>query len=411
MQSPRPQFMLSLFMIGILAGCVGIAFTFLMHFLQHLTFGAPLFEEMPFRVVVEQASATRRICALVLCGLVVGIGWFCLHRYAKPLVDIKTAVNQDNKDLPFFTTISHSLLQIITVAMGSPLGREVAPREMSTAFANQWVKIFKLSTHERRVLLACASGAGLAAVYNVPLAAVIFVLETLLLSWSIEFIISALICCVTAVFVARLGLGDLVQYPLGALEYTPHLIYFALLVGPLLAVGVFLFEKSMKKLPTIPRDRPVIIFIAVLSFAVIGTMSIWYTEILGNGKATNQLSFAIGLSANYAIGLFVFKWLAIILATVGGAYGGRITPSMMLGGLIAFLCAYFWNFDLPLVPTTTAAIIGATVFLGLAFGMPITATVFLLELTRFSPSFLYPICLCFLTAVPMFKWLQSSKFV
>ncbi|MEB3767865.1 chloride channel protein [Acinetobacter sp. MD2] len=410
MESLRPKFMLSLVMIGIIAGCIGIVLTLLMHSLQHLTFGAPLHAEIPFRLVVEQASPERRFYALVLCGGVVGLGWYAIHRYGKPLVDIKAAVNHDNKDLPFFTTISHALLQIITVAMGSPLGREVAPREMSAAFANQWVKIFKLDAKQRKILLACASGAGLAAVYNVPLAAIVFVLETLLLSWSAEFMLAAFICCVTAVFVARLGLGDLVQYPLGILEYNAHLVYFALLIGPILGLGVFLFEKSMKKLPTIPRNKPIIIVIAIAAFALIGLISIWYPEILGNGKAANQLSFGLGLSTNYALGLFVFKWLALILATLAGAYGGRITPSMMLGGLIAFLAASLWNFNLPYIPVATAAIIGATIFLGLAFAMPITATIFLLELTRFNPSFLYPICLCFLTALPVFKWLQNSQF-
>ena len=408
MEFLRPKFFFSLFIIGVIAGCIGIALTLLMHSMQHLTFGVPLHAELPFRLVVEQASPERRFYALVLCGVVVGFGWYAIHRYGKPLVDIKVAVNQEAKDLPFLTTISHALLQIITVAMGSPLGREVAPREMSTAFANQWVKFFQLDAQQRRVLLACASGAGLAAVYNVPLAATIFILETLLLSWNAEFIIAALISCVTAVFVARLGLGDLIQYPVDILEYNSHLIYFAIFIGPVLALVVFLFEKNMKKLPATPRNKPIIIVIAIVAFALIGMMSIWYPEILGNGKAANQLSFGIGLTTDYALGLFVCKWFALILATIAGAYGGRITPSMMLGSLIAFVLANLWNFDLPYISITTAAIIGATVFLGLTFAMPITAMVFLLELTRFNPSLLYPICSCFLTALPVLKWLQNS---
>jgi H+/Cl- antiporter ClcA len=37
--------------------------------------------------------------------------------------------------MPPLTTLVHILLQIITVAMGSPLGREVAPREAGALFA------------------------------------------------------------------------------------------------------------------------------------------------------------------------------------------------------------------------------------------------------------------------------------
>lgn len=409
MQFLNPKFFLSLVVTGIIAGCVGIFLTFTMHTLQHITFGVPLHTEILFRLIVEQASDSRRFFALSFCGVLVGVGWYLIHRYGKPLVDIKVAVNNQTQNLPFFTTITHAFLQIITVAMGSPLGREVAPREMSAAFATQIVKFLHLDSQQRRILLACASGAGLAAVYNVPVAAIVFILETLLLSWNIEFIISALICCTTAVFVARLGLGDLIQYPLGPLEYSTYLIYFALSIGPILAFGVFLFEKNMKTLPSIPRNKPVIIIIAVFAFALIGLLSIAYPEILGNGKAANQLTFMIGLTTQYAIGLFVFKWFALILATISGAYGGRITPSMMLGGLMAFIMATLWNVYFINVPLTSAAIIGATVFLGLAFSMPLTAIIFLLELTRFNPSFLYPICLCFMTGLPSLKLLQNLQ--
>jgi H+/Cl- antiporter ClcA len=44
-------------------------------------------------------------------------------------VSISTAVSNPDKPMPPLTTLVHILLQIITVAMGSPLGREVAPRE------------------------------------------------------------------------------------------------------------------------------------------------------------------------------------------------------------------------------------------------------------------------------------------
>ena len=50
--------------------------------------------------------------------------------------------------------------------------------------------------------------------YNVPLAAAVFALETLLLSWSRERLLAALLACGTAVLVVRTALGDVIQYPL-----------------------------------------------------------------------------------------------------------------------------------------------------------------------------------------------------
>lgn len=398
----------SLFLIGIIGGCVGIGLTLLMHFLQHLTFNATFSDPIPFRVMVEDASPLRRILALLVCGLVGGIGWFCIHHYGKPLVDIKTAVQNKDKNLPFLTTFFHSLLQIITVAMGSPLGREVAPREMTATFATQWIQICHFSDEERKILLACASGAGLAAVYNVPLAAMVFTLETLLLSWSITSVVSAFICCSTAVFMVRIGLGDLVQYPIECIKFNENLIFWAITAGPIIGTAVYLFDKSIQFLPKLPKANPIMILISVCAFGMIGILSIKYPEILGNGKAANQLTFTSDVTLNYTIGLFASKWAVILLAMVAGAYGGRITPSMMLGGALGFVTACLWNFVFPTIPMSSSAIIAASVFLGIAQKMPLTSALFMVELSRFSPAYFYPICLCFATAMPTFYFIQKK---
>lgn len=398
----------SLFLIGIIGGCVGIGLTLLMHFLQHLTFNAPIDATMPFRVMVEDASPLRRVLALLACGLVGGVGWVCIHRYGQPLVDIKVAVQNKDKNLPFLTTFFHALLQIITVAMGSPLGREVAPREMTATFANQWIRLCHSSEEERKLLLACASGAGLAAVYNVPLAAMIFILETLLLSWSVTSVIAAFICCSTAVFMVRLGLGDLVQYPIECLKFNDYLVIWAIIAGPIIGFTVFLFDKSIKFLPKLPKSKPIMILISVCAFGLVGILSIKYPEILGNGKAANQLTFTAEIPLNYAIGLFASKWAAVLLAMVAGAYGGRITPSMMLGGALGFVTACLWNIVFPTIPISSSAIIAAAVFLGIAQKMPLTSAIFMIELSRFSPAYLFPICLCFATAMPTYYIVQQK---
>ena len=58
--------------------------------------------------------------------------------------------------------------KIITVGIGSPLGREVAPREAKRRDYNFLVDHFDIKREDRQLLIACAAGAGLAAVYNSP---------------------------------------------------------------------------------------------------------------------------------------------------------------------------------------------------------------------------------------------------
>ena len=188
-----PKFTAALIGTGIAAGLVGIGFTHLLHAVQQLVFlGHWADGHIPFGDLVRQASPERRFAALLACGAVVGILWTLLQKYGAPLLEVKAAVRQPEKNMPVKTTACHAVLQIITVGMGSPLGREVAPREMSVALATPLSGCLKLPPEQKSVLLACASGAGLAAVYNVPLAAAVFVLETLLLSWDAAALLAAL---------------------------------------------------------------------------------------------------------------------------------------------------------------------------------------------------------------------------
>lgn len=222
-QPPRPgvpgnpliRFAMVTVLTGIGAGLGGMALALLLHFIQHVAYGysiTQLVGHESFYEGVVAASAGRRVAVLVLCGLVAGCGWFVIYRYGRPLVSIKKAVSSDDPRMPPVTTTAHALLQIITVALGSPLGREVAPREIGSLLAGWLSHYAGLTVEQTRLMVACGAGAGLAAVYNVPFGGAIFVLEVLLRSFELRVVIPALVTSVIAAVVAWLGLGDESQY-------------------------------------------------------------------------------------------------------------------------------------------------------------------------------------------------------
>lgn len=209
----RRKFWFALAAAGVIGGLVGIVLTELMHFIQHTAYGYGADGAyISFREGVTRASEGRRLGVLILCGMLAGGGWWLLKALGKPLIGIKAALKQPLQGLPFLTTVFHVLLQIITVGLGSPLGREVAPREMTAAFAFAGGRRLGLDEDEMRLLIACASGAGLAAVYNVPLASTLFILEAMLGVWTQQAVAAALLTSVIATAVARIGLGDVQQY-------------------------------------------------------------------------------------------------------------------------------------------------------------------------------------------------------
>ena len=73
--------------------------------------------------------------------------------------------------------------------------------------------------------------------------------------------------------------------------------------GVLIALGVNAFAWSNGKLPKLNKASWKMLPIALLSFAAIGAMGAWQPEILGNGKAGNQLSFADALTWQTALAL------------------------------------------------------------------------------------------------------------
>src|SRR5471032_3274207 len=175
---------------GIGAGLGGMLLALLLHGIQHLAYGYSqdaLISHESFLIGVSAASPERRILVLAICGLVAGLGWWAVYKYGRPLVSIKKAVSGDAPIMPPGSTTVHALLQIITVALGSPLGREVAPREIGAISAHWLSRRFDLTVRETQIMIACGAGAGLAAVYNVPLGGAVFVLEVLLgaFSWQL----------------------------------------------------------------------------------------------------------------------------------------------------------------------------------------------------------------------------------
>lgn len=392
-------------LVGIFAGIVGIVFTNLLHVIQHFTFG---YNDLSFGVGVAQASGERRVWALLACGLVGGIGWVLIHRYGGKLVEVKDAVKDVTKEMPPVTTLIHSTLQIITVAMGSPLGREVAPREATSALITWVMRYVKLTNENRSLLIVCASGAGLAAVYNSPVSATIFVLETLLLTWNVRALSSAFIACGIATFVVRLGLGDTVQYDMPQPVMIGNFAEFSVLIGIIIGVAVVFFDKSQAYLPKFDRKSPKMILLSVIAFGLVGLMAVYFPAILGNGKPGNQLTFAHLVPWEYGLGLFAAKWAAVLLAMGAGAYGGKITPSMMLGSTLALVVAIAWNFAIGPISIGLSAFLGAVVFLGLAQKMPLTSSVFMLELSRFSVELLFPIALAMGMGMITQAWLKDK---
>lgn len=403
------KFLIAMVFTGMIAGLVGLILSLLLHVFQHIAFGYNLYEVFStenFLEAVNSSPPLRRVLALVACGFVVGVGWWALNRYSKPFVSIEQAVKKEPHQMPIFTSLVHGLLQMISVGLGSPLGRELAPREVSASFTG-WLSLkMGLTEPDIKIMVACGAGAGLAAVYNVPLAGALFTLEVLLLNVRWQCIAAALFTSALAAVIAWSGLGNEHQYHVAQMKLSYSLVIWAVLIGPIIGLAAFYFVKATSAAKKAAPKNAKLIPAALINFLFIGLLAIPYPELLGNGKEPLQLGFDGALSIQLVATLLVIRFIVTVTSLRVGAKGGLLTPGLMHGALIAILCGSLWNYLFPAAPMGAYAIIGATAFLACSMKMPITAMVLVLELTQTNHDSLIPMLFAVVGAIGMFNLLK-----
>jgi H+/Cl- antiporter ClcA len=382
---------------GVGAGLGGMSLALLLHAIQHLAYGYGLdaaTRHESFLQGVSAAPGWRRVLVMSGCGLVAGLGWLVVYRFGKPLVSIKQAVSNNGARMPVLSTLAHALLQIVTVALGSPLGREVAPREIGSLWAGWLAHYARLEPAESKLIVACGAGAGLAAVYNVPLGGAVFVLEVLLASFSPTAVVLSFASSAIAALVAWIGLGNESQYVVATPPLSASLIAWSVISGPLLGSAAWVYVwLAAKARAAAPRRDWKLPLLSVLNFALIGVCAVALPQLLGNGRGPAQLSFDADVTVRLACILLVLKVLFTLSTLRAGAEGGLLTPGLTIGALIAIVLTGIWSLFWPGASFAACAIVGATAFLSASMSMPLTAIVLMFEFTRVGHDMLVPVVL------------------
>jgi H+/Cl- antiporter ClcA len=380
---------------GVGAGLGGMLLALLLHAIQHVAYGYSLDAIVGgerFLQGVDAASPERRVLVMALCGLVAGFGWWAVRRVGHPLVSIKQAVKSPDARMPMKSTLAHALLQIVTVALGSPLGREVAPREVGSLVAGWLSRKAGLSASDTRLMIACGAGAGLAAVYNVPLGGAVFVLEVLIGTFDAATVAIALVTSVIAAVVAWIGLGDESQYAIPAFALSRSLVAWSVAAGPVIGIAAYAFARFTDRARNAaPRPGWLMVALNVLNFAAIGLLAVHFPQLLGNGKGTAQLGFDSQLGIGLAAALLALKIAVCASSLRVGAHGGLLTPGLTVGALLAVVLGGAWNLMGASVLSGAFALVGATAFLASSMNMPVTAIVLVAEFTHLGHDMLFPV--------------------
>ena len=325
--------------IGLLAGVAGAATTLLLHAVEHLTyhysFGTLL-------TGVGGSSPVRRAVGPMIGGGLAGLGWWALRRRAD--VPSLSSTIAEHRPVPRLRMSIDAGLQVLLVGSGASLGREGAPRQLAASFGDLGMSRLTLTARDREILLACAAGAGLGAVYSVPLGGALFAARILLGTWHPRALGTALITSSLAVAVA----SPVTHFEHSLVWPNPDLSYLfaflALAIAPLsVAVGLS-FDRLMSTARPKPQIRSWTLVPAIaLAGLATGVCSIWWPELPGNGRSILTVSVNASLTVGGAAVLLLLKPLLTALFLRAGAVGGMITPALATGAAAGSLATLTLN--------------------------------------------------------------------
>lgn len=385
MPAPAPDrrnldFYCAVVITGLLAGVAGVATAVLLRYVQHLTyhytFGTLL-------AGITGSSPVRRTVGPMVGAAVAGFGWWILRRRNDVPPLARTIARLER--VPRLTWTVDAALQVLLVGAGASLGREGAPRQFAAAlsdWATGWMR--RLSSDDRQLLLACAAGAGLGAVYAVPLAGALFSVRIVLTTWQPRALGAAFITSSLAVAVGSAITGDQpnLVWPNAGSSY--QLTLHALVLAPMaLIVGLaFNWLMAMARPKTAMRSWLLIPSLAAAGL-VMGACSQWWPELPGNGRSILTASLASGMTLSTAVSVLLLKPVLTALFLRCGGAGGMLTPSLATGAAAgtALVLTINWAAGSHL-DVAAVSLAGAAGVLAVTQGSPIWAAIFVWELAR-----------------------------
>jgi H+/Cl- antiporter ClcA len=374
------EFLCAVVIVGLLAGVAGLATTLVLRFVEHLTY------HYTFGTLLQGvtgSSPVRRALGPMVGGALAGLGWWLLRsRTVVPPLSEAIARRERIGLAPFG---ADAALQVVLVGSGASLGREGAPRQFAAAlgdFGMRWLK--RLSASDREILLACAAGAGLGAVYAVPVGGALFTARIMLRTWHPRALGAALITSSLAVAVA-----SLVTHNQPNLTWpNPHLSYllvgYALALGPLTLVVGLAFNRLMAAADRAAVTRSWLLIPAIAGAGLlIGVCSHWWPELPGNGKSILTATIAGGMTLTTAAAVLVLKPLLTAVFLRAGATGGMLTPALATGAAAGTLFVLIINAAAGThFHVQAISLAGAAGVLAVTQRTPFWAAIFVWELAR-----------------------------
>lgn len=285
-------------------------------------------------------SGLHVILAPTLVGLVVAV--LVLHVFpavrGSGVNQTKAALYIYNGYIPFRTAIGKFITSALAIGSGQSLGPEDPSLQIGAGLASALGRRLKLSRDKLRLIAPVGAAAGLAAAFNAPISAVLFVIEEIIGRWSAGILGSVVLSAISSVVVMRWYLGSEPMFripPVELIRPQELVVYGVLgLAGGLAAVvfsrAIGFLRPRLKAMPRLTQYfQPAI---AGLLIGLIGYFG--FPQVMGAGyeyidqAMRNQFTWQmLGILAG-------LKIVATTLSFVSGTPGGMFAPTLFIGAML-----------------------------------------------------------------------------
>jgi CIC family chloride channel protein len=303
-----------------------------------------------FRITIEYTRLTLLGSGLViarwralLAPAAVGLGVALLVMKLFPRArgsgvnQTKAAVYIYDGYVPFRTVVGKFVTCALAIGSGQSLGPEDPSLQMGAGIASALGRRMRFSRDKVRLIAPVGAAAGLAAAFNAPIAAVLFVIEEVIGKWTAGVLGAIVLSAVSSVVVARWFLGDqpLFRIPAYHLVHPAELLAYVAL-GVVGGISSLVFVKlvgyARPRLKVLPRWTHY--FQPALAGLAIGVIGIWLPQVMGAGYQYIDQAMHDQYAWRMLLLLGAFKIVATSLSFVSGTPGGMFAPTLFIGAMV-----------------------------------------------------------------------------
>jgi CIC family chloride channel protein len=334
-------------------------------------------------------SPIRLLLAPSLAGLVIAV--LVIHVF--PLVrgsgvnQTKAALYVYNGYIPLRTAVGKFITAALAIGSGHSLGPEDPSLQIGASLASALGRAMRLSRDRMRLIAPVGAAAGLAAAFNAPISAVLFVIEEVIGRWTAGILGSVVLSAVSSVVVMRwfLGSESLFRVPAVQLERPSELIAYSILgvVGGLASVafasGIAILRPWCKALPRWTQYfQPAIAGLLIGLIAVAGA-----PQVMGAGYAYIDEAMHGQFTWQMLAILAGLKIVATLLSFVSGTPGGMFAPTLFIGAMLGAAVCGAEHVLLPHLTGSpgTYALVGMGVLFAGFLRAPMTSVFMVLEVS------------------------------